>query len=363
MSRSRFRLGFVGLLITGASIVAWSFFGRKDFGPGRLTAIEDRLSWSTSPNERGAGDRAPRPLVFRLRNDGGSSVRVTSLESGCGCARPTVEPLIVAPGQECRVTVASNQTQTIGGERLVPIKVGTDSHVTPTINLSIRIFDERTPPFIGDVDGALSFNDPKRGDSQEFNVRTVEPVGQEHVPLATIDLPFLKVEHVRTESSDNPALEKALYKIYIYNVSVAGDPPPGDFLGTISVQDPYAEGKRLTSIVRGKVVPLVRVVLRRGLIRTGLVGDDSQSRVLFTVFSKALASGLELKAPAGSPLLIQGAGERGRSKSFEVRWDPNASTHGGVYELTVIDQGRESASVPIEVRQWEGAEHDPGVAR
>ena len=110
--------------------------------PGKILVKETSITVRSSP-EGDIRDKSDLNAKFQLFNSGGEPVNVLAVESGCGCARPTVHPEKILPGEVATVDVQVDEIPI--GERVVPISLTTDSSATPQVVLSVKVIGRRPP--------------------------------------------------------------------------------------------------------------------------------------------------------------------------------------------------------------------------
>lgn len=184
----RLRTIFVGagVLLLAAGFVQF----RRGFqpSPGFLTCKNPLVVW-VGPEDAGAA-LTTASAQFQIKNPGGTSVRVMSVETSCGCAKPFVRPDVIPPGGQGSVAV--DAVPLPSGERTAEITLSTDSPLTPTVELKLRMIGRRRPPFMVDARGDLTYvTDPSPTDIREIVVRTIEPEQWEKHPILKSELPFL----------------------------------------------------------------------------------------------------------------------------------------------------------------------------
>jgi hypothetical protein len=190
---TRATAAFCLMLIVSVSV--FGLFVKMSARPGGLlVARSDHLVWK-EPESVGAKAQASAPAAqvsFVLDNVGGRPVRIHSVESGCGCARPVVRPEVVAPGQAAVVDVTAMAIPV--GQKVALIKLRTDSPIKPEVPLTLTIVGTRKPPFLFLLEGEAVFRgDYVTGMGREIAVLTVESHDKGAGPALTTDLPFLRL--------------------------------------------------------------------------------------------------------------------------------------------------------------------------
>ncbi len=85
----------------------------------------------------------------------GGRVRILSVTSGCGCAVPKFEPTSIEPEKSGVLEVDAKPPEM--GEKTVEFALETDSKLTPTVTLHLRLIGMRRPPFLLRVQGDLAY--------------------------------------------------------------------------------------------------------------------------------------------------------------------------------------------------------------
>ena len=86
------------------------------------------------------------------------------------------------------------------GEKTVEFTLETDSKLTPTVTLHLRLIGMRRPPFLLRVQGDLAYlEDLRSAKPREIEVLTVETGAMAEEPNVVLDLPFLEFERVRVK--------------------------------------------------------------------------------------------------------------------------------------------------------------------
>jgi hypothetical protein len=198
-------------------------------------------------------------------------VTVTSVESGCGCTKPTVEPRVVQPGGLC--VVKFQATGLPVGERVVPLTVHTTSPKTPTVPLVLRIIGSRRPPFVLQVTGDLTSLQPGRTDDpRTITVITVETSPTPTVPRVTTDLPFITFDTPEISPTEPYTVEGTMTRRYRFPVRLTAAPSELRFAGTAYVEDPWDSSRRVPLRIQGEKRESIRLVpspLRLGADGTG----------------------------------------------------------------------------------------------
>lgn len=346
--------GSLGLACLAASFLAIrSLIARG--GPGRLVADRDLLTW------RGPDAKEPRPLAidgaqarFVLRNVGGAPVRITAVESSCGCATPAVDPAVVAPGGSTNVDVRA--APMLAGERLATVTLKTDSIASPEVILRLRIVGSRRPPFMVEAAGELIFEgDDGAMGPRKITALTLElaaspprpPEIKSTVPWLEIGPPSLAEEMPHTDPGT--VTRKYHYEVAARGGSGESVPSTGDVL----VIDPWESRNVATLRAHVAVSAPIRAVPSRVVLRAhpspGTVGGPV--RILLRTRFPARELGVEVEGE-DAPLVvgpIVPARDEGLA-TFTVGLKPGA-VPGGRYSLRIRHAAsRDRLIIPVSVR-------------
>jgi hypothetical protein len=227
-------------------------------GPGRIVADEATQDVRVNA-ENGGMARAE----FVLRNPGGQPIHILNVESGCGCARPTVTNSLVPPGGTTTVQVAA--TPPAIGDRVVLFQVRTDSKTTPTVPLRLSVTVEARAPRLLTVAGDVVLRG-SNGDVAPvpFTVLTIEKDDDDSTspPSVTSDIPSIQITHDRTAVSPRPS-EGLFTKYYHYTAQTTGETEQNTAVGAIVIHDPWNQDRSLTIPVRVEHNDPVQVFPRR----------------------------------------------------------------------------------------------------
>jgi hypothetical protein len=251
-----------------------------------LVPVKPLLVW-----EGTAGDQQPsssRAIArFELVNKSSRAIRILSVESGCGCAKPTVDPEIVEPNKSTFINVSALSIST--GMKDVPIKVRTDSTISPQIGLALRIIGTRQPPYLYQFQGELTFRERYSANlSRRVTVITVEPDVTKAFPVLTSDLHSLPLTPDGEESTQFRDTKFILKKRH-FTVSFEGKPPSDTFTGEVTVQDPWDPTNKLALGVLGQLEARLKVV------PSSLTLDASQQLGKLLVLSENAPSVIEVR--------------------------------------------------------------------
>ena len=218
--------------------------------PGSLVARKSSLVWKGVATRRPKSD-PPAKVQFELENVGGRPVRIASVTSACGCAKPVVHPELVAPGQVAVVEVVAMMIPF--GEKVVRFEVRTDSPVKPDIPLTLTLVGSRDPPFLYLLEGEAVFRGEYSPEmSGEISVLTIEKGEQGRSPEIGIDLPFLKPTLVRVEESSyiEPG---TILRRWKYRIEFKARPSSGSFTGILTARSPWDANETLSRSVIGQL--------------------------------------------------------------------------------------------------------------
>ena len=172
---------------------------------------------------------------FELVNLGNEAVRILGVETSCGCAVPTVEPRVVAPGQYAIVSVSASVVPF--AQRDVRIAVQTSSIAKPNLTLTLRVVGSRKPPFLFQIWGAPTFVDEATASEEKVIVESVEPAGERQSPDVVSSFSFLRFRETSLEQT--PHREGIVRKKRRFQMEITAPLPPGTSVGTMTINDPW----------------------------------------------------------------------------------------------------------------------------
>lgn len=301
-----------GLIVLGSSATLL-----RDRSPvvglGSLVALNPTVTWR-SPDLPTSSQNVTNRASFRVRNQGGSPVRILSTRSSCGCAQPEVQFAQLAPGAEGEVTVDPKPIEV--GRRSVPITLETDSPSTPEIRLMLQLIGSRKAPYLQGAKGELVFRNARVGDAATLTALTVSADGSPTTPAPVVhsDLPFLEIKlaSVRADQIvDYPLLRLNRYE---YRVAVVAVPPEDTFSGAVIVVDPWDSVRSETIHVLG----MSELPLRAIPAALDLNGAREQRLTVIT----PVGSGEPRVTPqgeAGGALTVERLSRTDRVATFAVR--------------------------------------------
>ena len=280
--------GFLGGGVLSTLLwVGFTSLRQAKVAPGELAPRESSLVW-TGPSGGENESESRAEARFELANVGDRSVRVSSVDSGCGCAIPKVSPEVVPPGGKAIVYVAALVPP--AGEKTVGFTVHTDSPTKPDISLTLRIAPKRTPPFLFLLLGDLAFRGEFRLDlEREITLQTVEARTETRTPKLASDLPFLRISPIDIAEQPYQGTE-AVLRTRRYRIRFTQAPPSPAFSGLIFTKAPWPGKARLTLDVFGQfhggltVAPSsVRLDGKKPRMDVMLIADGPFSAVGFEV--------------------------------------------------------------------------------
>lgn len=125
------------------------------------------------------------------------------------------------------------------GEQTVWFKIHTDSLLTPTIPLSLRVVSKGTPPFVLRAEGDVTFHsdiDPE--ETRELIVHTIERQSESERLSVQCDIDCVKWKLIKVDKE--PYIDDGSYHLtYQYRVSLVAPIPSGVISGTLTVIDPW----------------------------------------------------------------------------------------------------------------------------
>ena len=338
----------------GGSALAARYLGRPA-SPGKLVPQQELMIWR-SPVEKAfrllKSDEAQAKFV--LGNVGGTSVRILKVETSCGCATPKIEPTTIAPGKNGTVEIQAAPLQI--GEKMVSITLHTDSLLSPTVVLSLRIIGSRLPPFMGQANGELSFlGDDSAQDVRTISVDTVELAGSKPTPpIVKNTLPFLKISDPVVKVDEPYTTPDSVHRKYLYEATLNSEVPSGVFSGEFFVVDPWDSNHMERVVLHGETLPPLRIVPSRAILQVEKAREGKKPFAKFMILSKTptsdmiVASEIKKESPLDiGRLIMEDGGKRG---AFSVTLKPGPA-RAGIYNILV---GRFSSPdrivVPIAVR-------------
>lgn len=290
-------------------------------------------------------------------NGGASPVRVLAVESGCGCAKPVVEPRLIKPGGPATVSVHVQGLDV--GERTIPITVETDSPVTPHVLLTIRHQGYVQPPYLFRAGGELtwSWGDATSESAREIILETVETVETTGRPEPRSDLEFLQIGPPVVTSRPNVNDPKLVGRMYRFPVKLSPAPEEA-FSGIMEVADPWNPGRSEVIRVHGEPGSPLRVSPSRLLLdASGTADREVRARLLVRVRDPRSDVEVEAAPDSREQLTIEPVPsvDAGPSLAFEVRPQPGRPLAAGMHRIVVRTTTPQAAEVivPVLVRAGE----------
>ncbi len=289
-------------------------------------------------------------MVYALRNEGGEPIRVLSVDSECGCAKPQIGARTIAPGESTTITVAPEPIEV--GERRVNLVVHTDSPAAPDVPLVLRIVGWRRPPYIFRAGGDLQWLDV--GDAPEPRTLLVEIIEAKEEPgpppeVRANGLPLeigrASAPELRAHVSD-PALVARTYAFEI----VPDGSTEGRFSGTLAVIDPRDPDRVVTVNALGQWLPALRVSPEYLLLGPDHEGEPSEAS-LVVLTKSAIADVVIRFQEEDAPLMIEPRSadpKLGQRKYAIRRSGPGAAA--GTYHLIVTPVGADEPRMVVPVR-------------
>lgn len=232
-SRSHLVAGIMAVTVLLFLILATT--AKRNLAAGVLVPEKPNLEWSGEFVQ--GSTPAYAEVQYTVTNKGKQPVRILSVESGCGCATPEVEPRVVPPNQHSIVTVRAIPPST--GSKVVRFVLHTDSPARPDVELNLRMVLTRRVPFLQSIRGDLTFNDDDSSGSRRFVVTTVESKERTLSPCP-VPSSSLITAHL-SEVADLPQEDGTVLRQYTFEARFREAPSQGTFTGLITVKDPWDE--------------------------------------------------------------------------------------------------------------------------
>ncbi len=327
-----------------------------DASHGRLLAKSAIVDWQSPETDASRKTLAQENARFEVFNVGSGPVKVLSVSSGCGCAKPTITPALIPPGSSAVVDVVADPLE-MGG-KTVPITLETDSPETPSVQLMLNIHGRKRPPFVSGARGDFFYRSGYAADEvHELVVEVIEPTDGKHsLPRLSCDLPFLAFGDAKTTHYlYGPERDMSLY-IYQVPVRIVGTTPSNAFRGAIKVDDPYIAERTLSVPVIGESNPLVKVVPTLLALEVDAKGNRASSaRFLVRANRTKLPVIVSCEGDAEGYLHIKKlpVGDEAIAVPYEVSWNPEAPVEEGTYRINarVGERETDGATVTVRVRR------------
>lgn len=205
--------------------------------PKRPEGLTGQTYAEVYPSTDNRGHNTQLSIVnFKLRNDGKRTITIKSVHSSCGCSKPTIRPEVILPDQICDIEIEVRHPPV--GERAVTVSLNTDSQLTPKVNLELRVFGLKKPPFIFDTTKNLSLTydkTVKEPSPTEIEIKTIETSKNPQEPTVSSDTSFLKFRPISVDESSY-TLPGTILRTYRFAVDVLSTKPIGDITGVITVK-------------------------------------------------------------------------------------------------------------------------------
>jgi len=348
-------LGVLALL--GLAVAAWAMF--REPKPGALVAEPDFTVWKASE-----ADSDQAHVTFEIVNSGGTPVRIRAVESGCDCAVPKIDPELIPPGGSGVVEVEAEPPES--GERVVRVRLLTDSTVTPEVPLYLRMVGASSEARLGRVGGELGFvGDWSPAEIRSLRAKVWEPAGESRPPFVESNLPFLgfTFSHTTERPTADPPF---ILRTYVYQVRFRESPPPGRFEGEIRVRDPH-DLKRVNRLrVYGEMPKPLEVVPARLQLNVSAAGQSPEAELRLVSRNPDLDPTIEPASDGGhaNPLTVRAIpsensanedDDEGARFAFVVGLsDDPEQVEPGDYELIVHPSpSAEPIRVPVRIRREE----------
>lgn len=315
--------------------------------PGRLVATQNELVWRGTPGTDASNMYAVGE--FKVVNTGRTPVRIVEATSSCGCATPTISTTLVQPNAQATIQVQA--TIPDGAERVVTVKIGTDSVLTPELLLKMRIVSTRRPPFLMKAAGDISFmGEYSLSDSREIVAVTVVPIGGAREPIVRNEIPFLKV--------GPPTINEKIFSDqniiqieYTYKIGLSTKTPDGLFSGEVTVTDPWDAnrveriGVTLETPAPLRVIPSRLVVRREG---------GGTRETIFIVRSRTPMTKPSVVDLGGekTPFVVEllGMSSDNRTATYKIVFARDTAEDSGERQLLIRPDGDASEGVKLPVK-------------
>lgn len=299
--------------------------------PGELVPEQSLIVWQ-GPSEL---KNEQAKVRFTLVNRGETPVRITSVQSGCGCTVPSFDSRDIPPGGRGSVDASARYFPV--GERRVPLIVQTNSPRSPTVNLALHLIGGASPPFLMKAEGDLSFMgefDPTV--SRDLVVHTIEAAGETKTPTFEGLPPFLAVNPAG--STQTPyVLPGTFDHKHRFKVAFTAPPPESPYQGEFFILDPWNPTRKERVGFLATVVPRVKAVPSYLWLTPGDGGGKVEGR--FSVLARQPIDDIKaaIEGSTDGPLRVIREGVEGPSQrtTFRVEVDPSRPMPGERVEFSV----------------------------
>ena len=356
MLRSKTAMAFVSAAGLGVVLIGMGWQARPvaDPTPGRIVADESEISWRSPVVEPGRSVASPKAR-FRLSNPGGQPVTITAIQPSCGCAQPVASAMSIDPGGVITLDVAGQPLPV--GDRTVTINVRTDSAVTPTLPLTLRLIGSNKPPFLLDATGDLTFLNVDRpnlkpdGESRKLVVRMIETRADAQEPTFRATPPNLLVTKIGEQTQPYREPDTVL-RMYLYRVGFAEPPIEDRLAGGVTVIDPWSPEHRTELRVEVEVRARIKAVPARiDLVATA--GAEAAAEFLVLTDGTAPIAIEDYRIDAASPLRVEPIWARRGVARFRVAAPVTTAAADLTRTLTIhaAPMADESAVVSVTLRR------------
>jgi hypothetical protein len=196
-------------------------------------------------------------------------------------------PTSLQPGSTGVVEVQT--TPPLAGEIVETVTLHTDSSLTPSIPLRVRVAGNRRPPFLLSAAGDLTYpSGASRTDRRIVIAVNIETASEDpRPPQVRSDLPFLRVGVPKIQEKPYNVIPGTVMRTYEFDVDFRADPPDSYFSGRVNVTDPWDSGRAQVIEVYGHAAADLRIVPARITLHPNNVESFD-----FLVITKEPAKGL-----------------------------------------------------------------------
>ena len=154
-------LAFAPLILAGIC-----YQGDRDLPPLKITADRPGLIFSEHLVDYGPDPVEPQPVLqptILLRNVTEREIKISDLEASCGCVKPQVSTMSIAPGAEERITIPIRTTGEQPGQREYSVTVHYEDTRPRAATLTVKvvlpepqvIVEPRVLGIVGNADRAI----------------------------------------------------------------------------------------------------------------------------------------------------------------------------------------------------------------
>jgi len=348
--RVPFTLAMLGMILVGSSVlVGWN--PKRQASPGHLVPSE-RVQPRRTLSAINAVAHTEPSARFELRNVGGQPVRILEIISGCGCARPTVTPMIISPGRTGIVDVEA--TPIVTGEKEVIITLITDSPTSPEIDLRFLLVGDVPPPYLLGATGDLAFVAGSGDvDARTIRVILIEKAGSRLTPpIVKTDVPGFELGQPLLEKEQPYLGEGNVSRTYKIETKLTTNPDGPTLVGDVSVIDPWNAQRVQTLRVHVDYPPLLKASPSRVIFRINGIDSKSVDAAQVIIVARELVPDIVAEVEdLKSPLILSQIRtlDSGRMCLLTIGIKPG-TTQSGEY---VVRVGRKSStkrlSIPVAI--------------